>query len=238
MEFARAAGLQDEDVVAKQMTYFLGNNSFLGLQSVLKSVIGELSAQPKLRDALRDEIVAAFGAAPGDIDLRKLAGLPQLDRALREILRLHPPVFFLLARATRDRVIESNAGVFAVAKGELLIGVIPFAHLDDAVHADPERFDADRFVIPAGKTEAEASRHLIWPRGLHDGPVTDQNRTCPGKDVAILIAKLFCVALLPRYRWELAKPPRWGRHFFTLNVAAPVGAMRVKSFARTAAKTS
>jgi cytochrome P450 len=151
--------------------------------------------------------------------------MPLLDKVLRETLRLHPPVFFIFGRATRDLAINSNTGVFAVSKGELLMGVIPIAHQDATVFPQPERFDPDRFDDPV------ASQHLIWPRGPHDGDVSAQDRTCPGKDVAIVIAKLFCIALLANAEWRLQDPkPQWGRRWFHLNVCAPKGAIEVAEF--------
>jgi cytochrome P450 len=228
LAMAREEGLRDEDFVAKQITFLIGMNSFLGTQNLMKSIIGELSLRPELCEKLRLEIGTALGAQAGPIDLRKLdaATMPLLDKTLREILRLHPPVTLIYGRATRDCVIESSSGVFRIPKGELLMGVIPFAHLDPAVFPDPERFDPDRFDRPA------SSAHLIWPRGLHDGPSTPGNRTCPGKDVAILIAKLFAATLLMRTHWRLREPPQWEKRKFPLNVAAPKGALEVESFTR------
>jgi prostaglandin-endoperoxide synthase 2 len=222
---AREEGLKDEDAIAKLITYVIGMNSFLGIQNLLKSIVGELSLDPKLCDELRTEMKEKLGPNLGDIDLKQLASLPLLDKTLREILRLHPPVFFISGRATRDRLIESSSGTFAIHKGELLMGVIPFAHHDASVFPRPDQFDPHRFDDEA------ASRHLIWPRGLQDGEAAPNNRTCPGKDVAVLIAKLFCFTLLTKFTWRLKDPqPIWDRHRFSLNVAAPEGALDVESF--------
>jgi prostaglandin-endoperoxide synthase 2 len=222
MTLAHAEGLTDEDAVAKQITFLLGMNSFLGTQNLLKSIVGEMSLRPDLCAALRAEIATAVRPAAGEVDVPRLARLPMLDKALREILRLHPPVSFVFGRATRDRLIESKSGTFGIHAGELVMGVIPLAHLDDSVFARPEAFDPNRFDDPA------ASQHLIWPRGLHDADVSAQDRTCPGKDVAVLIAKLFCAALLPGFVWMLKEIPQWDRRRFSLNVAAPKGPLEVE----------
>ena len=219
-------GLHDEDAIAKQITFLLGMNSFLGTQNLLKSIVGELSLHPGLCAELRKEIVAVVGSDPAKIELSSLGAMPLLDKTLREILRLHPPVFFIFGRATRDRVIDSSSGTYAISKGELVMGVIPLAHLDDAVFPEPSTFNPERFSAP------DASQHLIWPRGLHDGFVSEHDRTCPGKDVAILIAKLSCIALLPRFEWKLKESPRWDRKLFALNVAAPMGPLDLEYFRR------
>jgi prostaglandin-endoperoxide synthase 2 len=226
---AHREGLVDDTVAAKQILFLLGMNSFLGVQNFLKSIIGELSLNSTLRDKLRDEIARTIGDVPGKVEFSHLhpGQMAVLDRTLREVLRLHPPVFMIFGRARRDLNLESSTGVFAIGRGELLMGVIPFAQRDERFFPDPGQFDPDRFIDP------EASNHLIWPRGLHDGVATAHDRTCPGKDVAVLIGKLFCIALLPGFQWELEEArPRWSLRKFSLNVAAPIGALNVARFER------
>lgn len=226
-QLAAKEGLDNAEVLAKHLTFVLGMNSFLGNQSLLKSIIGELTPRDKLCDDLRSEIRRALPrAAPFNIrGLMVPTAMPLLDRTLREILRLHPPVFFIYGRALRDRMIESASGKFAIAKDDLVLGVIPMAHLDEAVFPEAAKFKPERFEHPS------ASQHLIWPRGLHDDVVAPDDRTCPGKDTALLIAKLFCARLLPNYAWKLKTKPVWGERF-TLNVAAPKGPLTVISFVR------
>jgi cytochrome P450 len=111
-----------------------------------------------------------------------------------------------------------------VRQGELVMGVIPFAQRDEATFPNPDTFDPDRF------DDRFASSHLIWPRGLHDAVVTATDRTCPGKDVALIIAKLFSVNLLRKASWQLAEKPQWDQRHFSLNVAAPKGPLMVEGF--------
>lgn len=225
VELAREEGLRDdEDTIAKQITYVVGMNSYLGIQNLLKSIVGELSLDPKLRSRLRGEMTSAIKGEVTPSNFGVLEGLPQLGDTLREILRLHPPVFFVSGRATRDQLIVSDSGRFLVGKDELVTGVIPFAHYDASVFPRPEQFDPDRFNNP------KACQRLIWPRGLHDGKSLPGNRTCPGKSVAVSIAKLFCFEVLTRFTWALKEVPVWEQHWFDLNVAAPKGKLDVVKF--------
>lgn len=227
MTAAKEQGLENEDIVAKQIAFMIGMNSFLGTQNFLKSIVGELSDRPDLREALRAEIAVRLSDPQHGSDIMKVSQLPLLDKTLREILRLHPPVYFVFGRAMCDRLIESDAGSFVIRKGELAMGVIPFAHLDEFNFPKPADFNPDRFDEPV------ASAHLIWPRGRHDDAVLPEDRTCPGKDVAVLIAKLFAVNLLRDFDWQLSmRKQRWEQRFFSLNVAAPVGPLEVKTFRR------
>lgn len=222
-ELAARHHLTDEDLVAKQVLFVLGMNSYLGTQNLFKSVIGELTRQPALRDALRREVAAVSDATPSLAMIADRGRMPMLDGTIREILRLHAPVSLVFGRATSDRVIESDSGTYRVGKGELIMGVIPFAQRDPSRFPDPDRFDVTRYDDPV------MSRGLIWPRGRHDASVTPTDRTCPGKDMGVLFAKLFCVGLL-NFEWSLQEPPDWRHHTFELNVAAPKGLLEVAKF--------
>lgn len=224
VELAKSHDITDEDVLAKRLTFLLGMNSFLGTQSLLKSIVGEFGQRPKLQKDLCEEMDAMIGSDPRIADLRCLDKLKMLDRTLREILRLHPPVFFIPGRATRDRILDSSSGTFRIRKGELVLGVLPLAQRDEANFPRPDDFIPDRFEDP------QASQHLIWPRGLHDAVVGPQDRTCPGKDLALVIAKLFCITLLRKCSWQLKQPPTWNTKYFSLNVAAPEGDLSVGGF--------
>jgi cytochrome P450 len=222
VELARGHYITDEDALAKQVTFLLGMNSFLGTQSLLKSIVGELGQRPKVRMDLCDEMDAVLGSDQSIVDLHCLDKLKMLDRVLREILRLHPPVFFIAGRATCDRILDSSSGTFRIRKDELVLGVLPLAQRDEADFPQPDEFIPERFP--------QASQHLIWPRGLHDAVVDPKDRTCPGKDLALVIAKLFCITLLRKCSWQLKRRPTWTTKYFSLNVAAPEGDLIVGGF--------
>ena len=224
VKLAKGHKITDEDALAKQVTFLLGMNSFLGTQSLLKSIVGEFWLRQELCAQLRKEMDEVLGSNLKLPNLQCLDKLKKLDRVLREILRLHPPVFFIPGRATRDRILDSSSGTFRIRKGELVMGVLPLAQWDEANFTQPDEFIPDRFMEPA------ASQHLIWPRGLHDADVAPNDRTCPGKDLALVIAKLFCITLLRKASWQLKQRPTWNTKYFNLNVAAPEGDLRVDGF--------
>ena len=225
-DMASSLGMNDDDATAKQLLFVTGMNSFLGLQNLAKSVVGELSQRPSLRDAISLEIRQVLGAEwPINLSDLSAASMPLLDKAIREVARLHPPVTLIFGRATRDRDIRDRDGnTFAVAAGELLMGVLPIAMQDARIFNDPSAFDPSRF------DHANDNDGLIWPRGRQDSIATSADRMCPGKDVSVLVIKLLCVWLLPRYEWQLAKPAVWSDRSFSLNVAAPSGNMKVNHF--------
>ena len=224
VDMARKQGLENEGDVAKQLLFLTGMNNFLGLQGMSKALIGELSLRPDLREELRNEMREAGQSATSPLDLADLDGLPKLDQTIKEVFRLHPPVFFIYGRAEKDFSLYAKTGTYAISTGDHLMGVISLAHLDSDAFEDPEEFRPERFEKP------EAIERLIWPHGQHAAPISTSNHICPGKDVAMEFGRILCHALLIGFDWELAQKPTWSDTRFTLNAASPEGSMTVTSF--------
>ena len=210
-----SAVLRDQTVLARQITFLLGMNAFLGTQSLLKSIVGELGNHPTWRERIREELLYKRGPS---------GGISVVDQILYEVLRLHSPVSFLFGRATIDQDIRSSCGTFRLRKGELLMGVIPFVHRDPRVFRDPEVFDPGRFA------DGSLVQMLVWPRGSPTAPITSQDKTCPGRDLAFSIGRRFIEKLSRDYDWSLAEPATWHPSKPSLNMAAPEGPLVVSSF--------
>lgn len=213
-DLARECGLTDTSYLARQLAFLTGMNSYLGLQCLFKSIAGELG----LRPAMRKDLLASAT----DAGRSWTAPQPAVDAFIMEVLRLHPPVSFIFGRAEADTTITSSSGIFRIAQGELVMGVIPAAHSDEAMFPRAAEFDPRRFGQPAQRA------HLIWPRGVHDSTVQPNDRTCPGKDAALAIARGFCTSLLTKAEWTIDAPITWNRRWFNLNVAAPEGTLPVR----------
>jgi cytochrome P450 len=207
-------GVKNPDEAAKQLLFMIGVNCYLGLQSLTRSAVGELSRLPPEQcTALRAEVDA------------RLDG-PLLDNFLNEVLRLHPPVFFIFGRAARDFVLQTASGQYAIPAGEMLMGVIPLAQRNPGIHDAPDDFRLDRFE------DASVAGTMVWPHGTLAEPISARSRICPGRHLGVMITKFFCAKLLRTYEWKLRKPVSWDERLFTLNVAAPRGRLKVSRFAR------
>src|SRR5262249_34333373 len=80
--------------------------------------------------------------APGaDISYQTLRDLTLLECAVKETLRLHPPLFMLL----RGVVSDFAYGGYVFPRGAFLIVSPAVSHRIASVFRDPDRFDPDRF---------------------------------------------------------------------------------------------
>lgn len=107
------------------------------------------------------------------------------------------------------------------------MGVIPLAQEDPELYPDPLTFNPDRFNDP------RAAEFLIWPHGHHYDEIKASSRICPGRDVAVTIAKLVAITLLAKYDWTFEDSKiTWSCKGPNLSIAAPVGDLKVRSFSK------
>jgi cytochrome P450 len=162
-----------------------------------------LSAYPRARQRLEDEVDAVLGDGPADPDK-----LPWTSAVVSEAMRLYPPAWTL----ERTAVADDDVCGTPVPAGSM-VAVLPYLiHRNPAVWPNPAGFDPDRFLSPA------PGRHrYAWI------PFGGGKRGCIGAGFARQEAVLILARLCRHYRLDLAGPglPR-PRGFVTLRPAAPV----------------
>jgi len=123
------------------------------------------------------------------LDLRKMRELKKVEWAVKEALRLHPPLFILLREAQEDLVLAGHQ----IDKGTW-IAVSPWvAHRDETVFKgattyDPHRFDETR------QEDAQPFTYIAFGGGRHK---------CLGNAFALLQIKTVVAILLLEYEFEL-----------------------------------
>jgi sterol 14-demethylase len=137
--------------------------------------------------AIEREIDSVYGGGQ-ELSFAALREIPELDRFVGEVLRLHPPLVTLMRHVRRD--FEYKGCV--IPAGDTIV-ISPYvAHRVPEVFPDPERFDPTR---PA-------------PKSAFAGiPFGGGRRKCVGNAFALLQVKAIFCALLSRYRFELVDPP-------------------------------
>ncbi|MGM1065488.1 cytochrome P450 [Saccharothrix sp. Mg75] len=133
-----------------------------------------------------DEVLAGRPVATAD----DVARMPHLRRVVTEVLRAYP--LWLTLRRTNTAV--SLGGVDLPAGTE--VGLSPHAlHHDPRYHADPERFDPDRW-LPERADALPKGAYVPFAGGLHH---------CPGHAFAHLEVAIATATLAAR--WRLAPVP-------------------------------
>jgi cytochrome P450 len=191
-----AAELLPEDVVVDHMI-FLMMAAHDTITSSFTTLIWHLAKNPDWQEKLRAEARAAAGGDGVALSYDALGKMELAEMAMKEALRIMPPVPSTPRRATR----EFSFGGYRFPAGTN-VGVSAAAvHADPALWPEPERFDPLRFT-PA----AVAARHkyawIPYGGGAH---------MCLGLHFAIMQTKLLVHHILTRYRVEVEPgyAPAW-----------------------------
>jgi cytochrome P450 len=145
-----------------------------------------MQAHPEEGARVLDEIASVIGDRPPVVaDLPRLV---HMDRFLKELLRLHPPLS-LFGRESFDA--DDIAGHRVHPRAQILIPIF-------LVHRDPRHFpDPDRFFPDRWTPEFEKGLHKFAYLPFGAGP-----RVCIGASLADMEMKLALAMMLRRYRFE------------------------------------
>jgi sterol 14-demethylase len=146
---------------------------------VLRDITAELD------DLYRDNPAVSFQA---------LREIPLLESAVKEALRLHPPLILLLRAATRDlEVLGYQVPVDA------LVGVSPaISNRIGEDFPDPDRFAPQRYAEPRQEDLINRWTWIPFGAGRH---------RCVGANFAMIQLKAIFSVLLRDWTFELAQPP-------------------------------
>lgn len=138
-----------------------------------------LATHPEEQAAVADEVTA--------LDSRPKMGdsLPRTDRAIREAMRLFPPVHLVMREAIDDDVVKG----YRVPAGALVICSQWATHRRPDLYDNPEAFRPSRWV------EGSHPEYAYFPFG--GGP-----RICIGRRFALLEARLVLARLLQQFQFE------------------------------------
>jgi sterol 14-demethylase len=152
----------------------------------------ELLRNPDVLEAVTAELDDLF-ADGRDVSYQALREIPLLEAAIKEALRLHPPLILLMRKVTDDLHYKG----WTIEAGKL-VGASPALsnRLPDAF-PDPDTFDIGRYDPP----RAEDRQLFAWI------PFGAGRHRCVGAAFAMIQLKAVLSSLLLRYRFELAQPP-------------------------------
>jgi len=135
------------------------------------------------------EIDRVFGKGE-PVSHAALRELTETENAVKEALRMHPPLFMLVRVAQEDWVYKD----YFIPKGTWIVLSPTVAHRMPDVFREPDRFDPDRFAPPREEDKRDFA-FIAFGGGRHK---------CLGNAFAILQIKAILALLLGQYEFELA----------------------------------
>jgi sterol 14-demethylase len=130
-----------------------------------------------------------------DVSFQALREIPQLENAVKEALRLHPPLIWLPRTALVDFAYKD----WVVPAGTIVAMSTALSNLDPECFADPLRFDPDRFAEPRQEDVKHPFAYVPFGGGRH---------RCLGANFALMQQKAIFSVLLRRFEFELVAPPQ------------------------------
>ncbi len=152
----------------------------------------ELIKHPDFLDRVLAELAEVY--KPGDdVTFASLRQITLTELAVKEALRLHPPLYILL----RSALVDFEYAGYLLPKGTWLATSPWVSHRMPSVFSNPERFDPDRFG-PGREEDKKQFSFIAFGGGRHK---------CLGNAFALLQVKTIFAILLRGFRFELLHDP-------------------------------
>ncbi|BBY65703.1 cytochrome P450 [Mycolicibacterium helvum] len=129
-----------------------------------------------------------------EVSFHALRQIPKIDNALKETLRLHPPLIILM-RVAQD---EFEVQGYPIHKGQMVAASPAISNRIPEDFPDPDSFDPDRYEKPRQEDIVNRWTWIPFGAGRH---------RCVGAAFAQMQIKAIFSVLLREYEFEMAQPP-------------------------------
>lgn len=199
-------------------TIFAGHHTTAGTAAW---TLLELARRPEYMALVLNEQDQLFGP-DGEVTFQSLREIPVLENVIKEVLRLHPPLIFLIRKVMQD----FNYKGVTVKAGKYVCASPRVSHRIADVFPDPEKFDPERYS-EARQEDARPFSWIAFGGGKHK---------CSGNAFAMLQLKAIFSILLRRYTFELIDDKDQYQDDFTQMVVQPASPCRVRYIKRKITK--
>ena len=155
-----------------------------------------------------------------EVSHQALREIPHFENAVKEALRLHPPLIWL----PRTTLVDFPYKDFVVPKGSIVAMSIALSNKDPDCFPDPERFDPDRFAPPREEDAKHPWAYVPFGGGRH---------RCLGANFAMMQQKAIWSVLLRQFDWALVDEPASYVDNYAAMVVRPRQPFRVRYQRRT-----
>jgi sterol 14-demethylase len=153
----------------------------------------ELLRHPDQLAVVASELDELYGGG-AEISLQALREIPRLESAVKEALRLHPPLILLLRMATRELEVQG----YRVPAGALVGATPAISNRIPADFPDPDAFAPERYEQARQEDLINRWTWIPFGAGRH---------RCVGANFAMIQLKAIFSVLLRDWTFELAQPP-------------------------------
>ncbi len=192
-------------------TLFAGHHTSAGTAAW---ALVEMLRAPGYMARVHDELDKIY-ADGRDVSYQALCEIPQLENAVKEALRMHPPLIWLPRTALVDFAYKD----WVVPKGTIVAMSTALSNRDPECFADPDRFDPDRFAPPREEDAKHPFAYVPFGGGRH---------RCLGANFAMMQQKAIFSVLLRRFEFELVAEPSSYVDNFSAMVVRPRQPFRVR----------
>lgn len=187
-DLQKAISLTKDNIKAIIMDVMFGGTETVA--SAIEWVMAELMKSPEDQKRVQQELADVVGlerrVEESDIDK-----LTFLKCALKETLRMHPPIPLLLHETSEDAEV---AGYFIPKQTRVMINAYAIGR-DKNSWEDPDAFKPSRFLKP-GVPDFKGNHFEFIPFG-------SGRRSCPGMQLGLYTLDLAVAHLLHCFTWEL-----------------------------------
>jgi cytochrome P450 len=142
---------------------------------------------------------------PAEVSYDNLSQFTELDKIMKEALRLNAPVPGL----SREAVVDTEIDGYFVPKGTRVAVMAMANHYNPDLWTDPERFDPDRFSPERAEDKSHRFAWMPFGGGVHK---------CIGLYFAQLEIKTIMHNLLLTHEWTVPSGYKWKLDYSTLPV--------------------
>ncbi|KAK1289780.1 putative (S)-N-methylcoclaurine 3'-hydroxylase isozyme 2 [Acorus calamus] len=152
--------------------------------STIEWAVAELLRNPQKLAKVREELDSVIGRSGTPIKESDLPNLPYLHACVKETLRLHPPVTFLLPHRASE---PCEVMGYTIPKDcQLMVNTYAIGR-DPATWTEPEKFEPERFVGSEVDYQGNDFQYIPFGAG---------RRICPGMSLASRVVRLFLASLV------------------------------------------
>jgi len=170
-------------------TLFAGHHTTAGTATWIAL---ELARNPEQMNKVLNEFDSLYGH-DGEVTFQSLREIPVFERVIKEVLRLHPPLIFLIRKVVKDLHFKD----YVIKAGKFVCVSPRVSHRIPEIFPDPEKFDPDRYTEER-QEDATPFSWIAFGGGRHK---------CSGNAFAMLQLKAIYAILLRRYKFELVGAP-------------------------------